>query len=99
MKKYDSGYIRYSLLSGLFSSLVVVFFFSDLLFNEETGTFQTEMLFLLLGLYCIVYIARVVYSILFVRSSGYALTATEITCARVCWAERPRCFPTARSTR
>ena len=82
MKKYDSGYIRYSLLSGLFSSLVVVFFFSDLLFNEETGTFQTEMLFLLLGLYCIVYIARVVYSILFVRSSGYALTATEITCRK-----------------
>lgn len=84
MKRFDKGYVYYSLLSNLFSSFFVVFvFLQELFIGEETGA---EDIVAALPIFAIamavVYLGLTAYSILYYRTSGYELAEREIKCKR-----------------
>ena len=84
MKRFDKGYVYYSLLSDLFSSFaLVIVFLQDLFIDEEANV---EDLFAALPVFAIamavVYLGFVVYRIMYYRTSGYELTEREIKCNR-----------------
>ncbi len=81
MKKFDKGYIYYSLITSLASAAVILLLFSDAIFDDTLWA-SGSGLWALLGIYLVCYGASVVWSILFVRSSGYELTDTEIRCRK-----------------
>ncbi len=84
MKKFDKGYIYSSLLSDLFSSLVVVFIFlKDFFFDESSNPadIMAAIPFFVIG-FAVVYLCFIVYRILYHKTSGYELTDTEIKCNR-----------------
>lgn len=84
MKKFDKGYIYSSLLSDLFSSLVVVFIFlKDFFFNDESNPedIKAAIPFFVIG-FAVVYLCFIVYRILYYKTSGYELTENEIKCNR-----------------
>lgn len=84
MKKFDKGYIYSSLLSDLFSSLVVVFIFlKDFFFNDESNPedIKAAISFFVIG-FAVVYLCFIVYRILYYKTSGYELTENEIKCNR-----------------
>ncbi len=79
MKRFDKGHIYSTLISAIFSSLIVLFFFSDVILDEEFLVDSTsEKIAVIAAFYLLIYIVRVVFAILYVRFSGYELTATEI---------------------
>ncbi len=80
MKKFDKRHIYYSMVSSLLSSFVVLFFFSDIVSDEDL--LSKEKLLILVGIYAVAYIVQVVYAALFVQTSGYELTDTEIRCRK-----------------
>lgn len=84
MKRFDKGYVYASMLSDVFSSLILVFvFLEDLFLGEETTSEDAvAALPLLAGAFVAVYIGFIVYRILFYRTSGYELTDKEIRCHR-----------------
>lgn len=84
MKKFDKGYIFSSLLSDLFSSLVVVFIFlKDFFLNDESNPedIKAAIPFFVIG-FVVVYLCFIVYRILYYKTSGYELTENEIKCNR-----------------
>ena len=84
MKKFDKGYIYSSLLSDLFSSLVVVFIFLKDFFLDESTKVEDKIAvipFFVIG-FAVVYLCFVVYRILYYKTSGYELTENEIKCNR-----------------
>lgn len=84
MKKFDKGYIYCGLLSDLFSSLVIVFFFFDEIFLEDSS--KAEDIIATLPVFAIafavIYLCFIIYRILYYKTSGYELTETEIKCTR-----------------
>ncbi len=84
MKKFDKGYIYSSLLSDLFSSLVVVFvFLKDFFLDDESNPedIKAAIPFFVIG-FAVVYLCFIVYRILYCKTSGYELTEKEIKCNR-----------------
>ncbi len=84
MKKFDKGYIYSSLLSDLFSSLVVVFIFLKDFFLDESTKDEDKIAaipFFVIG-FAVVYVCFIVYRILYYKTSGYELTENEIKCNR-----------------
>ncbi len=84
MKKFDKGYIYSSLLSDLFSSLVVVFIFLKDFFLDESAKVEDKIAaipFFVIG-FAVVYLCFIVYRILYYKTSGYELTENEIKCNR-----------------
>lgn len=84
MKKFDKGYIYASLLSDLFSSLVVVFIFLKDFFLDENTKVEDKIAaipFFVVG-FAVVYLCFIVYRILYYKTSGYELTENEIKCNR-----------------
>lgn len=84
MKRFDKGYIYSSLLSDLFSSLVVVFFFlEDIILDDEA---KIEDIIAAIPIFVIgfivIYLCFIAYRILYYRTSGYELTEREIKCNR-----------------
>lgn len=84
MKRFDKGYIYSSLLSDLFSSLVVVFiFFEDIFLGESSNPEDISAalpLFVIVS--AVVYLCFIAYRILYYKCSGYELTEKEIKCNR-----------------
>lgn len=84
MKRFDKGYIYSSLLSDLFSSLVVVFIFlKDFFLNDESKLedITAAIPFFVIG-FIVIYICFIAYRILYYKASGYELTEKEIKCNR-----------------
>ena len=84
MKKFDKGYIYSSLLSDLFSSLVVVFIFLKDFFLDESAKVEDKIAaipFFVIG-FAVVYLCFIVYRILYYKTSCYELTENEIKCNR-----------------
>ena len=84
MKRFDKGYIYSSLLSDLFSSLVVVFIFLKDFFLDESTKVEDKIAaipFFVIG-FVVVYLCFIVYRILYYKTSGYELTENEIKCKR-----------------
>ena len=83
MKRFDKGYIYSNLLSDLFSSLLIVFFFLLDYFEEEA---KAEDMYVILPIFAIglvlVYLCFIAYRILYYKTSGYELTEREIKCNR-----------------
>ncbi len=84
MKRFDKGYIYSSLLSDLFSSLVIVFFFlEDIILDDEA---KIEDIIAAIPIFVIgfivIYLCFIAYRILYYRTSGYELTEREIKCNR-----------------
>ena len=84
MKKFDKGYIYSSLLSDLFSSIVIAFIFlKDFFLNEETNPediVAATPVFIIA--FTVIYLFLLVYRILYYKTSGYELTDKEIKCNR-----------------
>ncbi len=84
MKRFDKGYIYSSLLSDLFSSLVVVFIFlKDFFLDEESNPediIAATPIFVIA--FVVIYLCLIVYRILYYKTSGYELTEKEIKCNR-----------------
>ena len=84
MKRFDKKYIYSSLLTDLFSSIVLVFiFFNNFIFNKESRTENVveNIPFYIIG-YIVLYLCFIVYRILYYLTSGYELTDSEIKCKR-----------------
>ena len=84
MKRFDKGYIFSSLLTDLFYSFFVAFFFlEDLFLNEESNSedIAAGILIFVIG-FIVIYLCFIVYRILYYRTSGYELTDKEIKCNR-----------------
>ena len=84
MKRFDKGYIFSSLLSDLFSSLVIVFIFLKDFFldeNAKTEDIMAAIPYFVIG-FAVVYLCFIVYRILYYKTSGYELTENEIKCNR-----------------
>lgn len=84
MKRFDKGYIYSGLLSDLFGSLVIAFFFLKDFFLDEEANAQDMIAavpYLVLA-FAVVYLCFIVYRILYYKTSGYELTETEIKCNR-----------------
>lgn len=84
MKRFSKRYIYSSLLSDLFSSLVVVFIFlEDFFFDESTRAEDiTAAIPVFAVAFIVIYLCFIVYRILYYKTSGYELTETEIKCNR-----------------
>lgn len=84
MKRFDKGYIYSSLLSDLFGSLVIVFFFLKDFFLDEEASVEDMIAAApyLAAAFVVVYLCFIVYRILYYKTSGYELTETEIKCNR-----------------
>lgn len=84
MKRFDKGYIYSSLLSDLFSSIVIAFIFlKDFFLNEETNPediVAATPVFIIA--FIVIYLFLIVYRILYYKTSGYELTDKEIKCNR-----------------
>ena len=84
MKKFDKGYIYSNLLSDLFGSLVVVFFFLKdfILSDESTSEDMIAATPIFAIVFILIYLCFIVYRILYYKTSGYELTEKEIKCNR-----------------
>ncbi len=78
MKTFDKGYFYYSLVSSLGSALAIAWAFVNMTGDEEFH-FHVP---LALAVYAIAYVVLVIYAGLYVKTSGYALTDTELRCKR-----------------
>ena len=84
MKRFDKGYVYYSLLSNLFGSFFVVFvFLQELFIGEEAGAEDVVAALPIFAIaMAVVYLVLTAYSILYYRTSGYELAEREIKCKR-----------------
>lgn len=84
MKRFDKGYIYSSLLSDLFSSLVLIFVvFKEFFLGEDANTEDILGILPIVAIvFAVVYLCFIVYRILYYKTSGYELTQTEIKCNR-----------------
>ncbi len=84
MKRFDKGYIYSSLLSDLFSSLVVVFIFlKDFFLNDESNPEDIIEAFPIFAIaFIVIYLCLIAYRIMYYKTSGYELTENEIKCNR-----------------
>lgn len=82
MKKFDKGYIYSNLLSDLFASFVLVFFFFKDTFTDANEQYTQVSLLIMTIAFLVIYLCFVVYRILFYKTSGYELTEKEIKCNR-----------------
>ena len=84
MKKFDKGYIYSSLLSDLFSSLVILFvFLKDFFLDEEAKPEDIQAAIPIFAIaFVVIYLCFAVYRILYYKTSGYELTDKEIKCSR-----------------
>ena len=84
MKRFDKGYIYSSLLSDLFSTIVVVFIFlKDFFLDEESNPediVAATPIFVIA--FIVIYLCFIAYRILYYKTSGYELTEKEIKCNR-----------------
>ncbi len=78
MKKFDKGYFYYSLISSLASTFVILLAFINIVSDDEFGL----NLPFALAVYAVVYVVEVIYSGLYIKTSGYELTETELRCKR-----------------
>ena len=84
MKRFDKGYIYSSLLSDLFSSLVILFvFLKDFFLNEESKAEDISAAIPVFVIaFVVIYLFFIVYRIMYYKASGYELTEKEIKCNR-----------------
>ena len=84
MKRFDKGYIYYSLLTDLFSSFLILFIFlKDFFLNEESNAEDIATAIPIFAIvFPVIYLCFVAYRILYYRASGYELTESEIKCNR-----------------
>ena len=82
MKKFDKGYIYSNLLSDLFASFVLVFFFFKDTFTDANAEYTQVSLLIMAIAFVAIYLCFTVYRILFYKTSGYELTEKEIKCNR-----------------
>lgn len=84
MKKFDKGFIYSSLLSDLFSSLVILFIFlKDFFLSEDSKPEDiSAALPIFVAGFVVIYLCFVIYRILYYKTSGYELTDKEIKCNR-----------------
>ncbi len=86
MKRFDSRNIFYHLIMDLSYVFLAGLFFMDMIFEEneagEIVRFKSEFLPLFIGILVLVYIAFIVYQILFIKYSGYQFTENEIICKK-----------------
>ncbi len=84
MKRFDKGYIYSSLLSDLFSSLVILFIFLKDFFLDEEAKVEgiTAALPIFAVAFIVIYLCFIAYRILYYKTSGYELTEKEIICNR-----------------
>ncbi len=84
MKRFDKRYGYYSFFSSLRTVAVVLLIFVGNMWDEEN--LATEDLLAALPFFAVgalvLYLALVAYAWLYVRASGYALTADDIRCKR-----------------
>lgn len=78
MKKFDIGYFYYSFVSSLASAFVILLAISNIVSDDESGV---NLLFAAI-VYVVVYIALVIYSLLYVKTSGYEIGESELRCKR-----------------
>lgn len=84
MKRFDKGYVYYSLLTDFFASLFILFtIFNEILIDEESNeqTLLAALPFVALA-FIVIYACFAAYRIAFYKTSGYELTETEIKCNR-----------------
>ena len=84
MKRFDKGYIYSSLLSDLFGSIVIFFFFFEEIFSDESTDMEnilSAIPFFAIAL-LVIYLCFVAYRIAYYKTSGYELTEKEIKCKR-----------------
>lgn len=88
MKRFDTGYIFYHLLTDFFISLFFAFYFaSEFLFvldeeTEEIIAMNFKAIPFAILIFAAIYLIFTVYRILYQRTSGYALTEKDIRCKR-----------------
>lgn len=84
MKRFDRGYIYSSLISDLFTCLVISFVFFNEFFLSEEATVEdiVSAVPIFAAVFAVIYLCFVAYRIMYYRTSGYELTATEIRCNR-----------------
>ena len=84
MKRFNKGYVYSSLLSDLFSSLVLIFVvFKEFFIGEDANTEDIIGILPIVAIvFAVVYLCFIVYRILYYKTSGYELTQTEIKCNR-----------------
>ncbi len=84
MKRFDKGYIYSSLLTDLFSCLVISFVFLKDFFSDEEAHLKdlTAAIPFFAIVFVVIYLCFVAYRILYYRASGYELTDKEIKCNR-----------------
>ncbi len=84
MKRFDKGYIYCSLLSDLFSSLVIVYIFLNNFFSDDEAKVEdiiAAIPFFAIA-FVVIYLCFVAYRIMYYKTSGYELTEKEIKCNR-----------------
>ena len=88
MKRFDKGYIFYHLLTDFFISLFLTFYFGSEFFfimeeeTEEIIGVNTAAIPYVIIVFVALYAIVTVYRILYQRTSGYALTESDIRCKR-----------------
>lgn len=84
MKRFDKGYIYSSLLSDLFSSLVILFIFlKDFFLDDEAKAEDIVAAAPIFAIaFIVIYLCFIFYRIMYYKTSGYELTETEIKCNR-----------------
>ena len=84
MKRFDKGYIYYSLLSDFFGSFLVMFILlKDIFLDEEAQEKDiVAAIPIFVIAFAVIYLCFVVYRIVYYRTSGYELTEKEIKCNR-----------------
>ncbi len=83
MKKFDAGYVKYSLVGSLVSSAVILAMLIS--WSDESewllANIATAWPFLV-SAYAVIYAVQVAYAWLYVKTSGYELTDAELRCKR-----------------
>lgn len=84
MKRFDKRYIYASLLTDLFSSIVIpLIFFEELFVSEDPASENIRFAIpLFIAVSAVFYLCFITYRILYYRASGYQMTENEIVCKR-----------------
>ncbi len=83
MKKFDKNYIKYHLLIDfLFIVAIVIYLVFSGMEGEDSTSVLLEMSLILGGVGLVAYIIKTIYSILYIKCSGYELKEKEIFCKR-----------------
>ncbi len=84
MKKFDRNYIFYHLVFDFFAILFILFFFSIENIIDETFSKDDLGKFIIIfcAIFLVIYALTIIYSVFYVKTSGYELKDNEIVCKR-----------------